>query len=188
MPAADESTPAAIETVRQLATSVALTIRERQIDTLAIVILETRDGRSNLTANLGVALAGGWKNVVLVDADLRCPTLHNYFNADNTTGLSDFLANPDLEVAQILQETRFNRLKIIPSGPLAANPVELLSSPRMRGLLEHLKETADVVLLDTKPLIAVTDGVVVSNQVGGVILLVNGPNNGMDHMKTAVGN
>jgi len=188
LPVADESTPAAMETIRQLATSVALTIQERQINTLAIVSLETRDGRSNLTANLGVALAGGWKNVVLVDADLRCPTLHNYFNADNTTGLSDFLANPDLEVTQILQETRYNRLKIIPSGPLAANPVELLSSPRMRWLLEHLKETTDVVLLDTPPLMAVTDGVVVSNQVGGVILLVNGPNNGTDDMKAAVAN
>ena len=185
---ADESTPAAMETVRQLATSVALTIRERQIVTLAIVSLETRDGRSSLTANLGVALAGGWKDVVIVDADLRCPTLHNYFNADNTSGLSDFLANPDLEVAQILQETQFNRLKIIPSGSPAANPVELLSSPRMRWLLEHLKETTDVVLLDTPPLMAVTDGVVVSNQVGGVILLVNGPNNGTDDMKAAVAN
>ncbi len=188
LPVADESTPEALETIRQLATSVAFTIEERHIDTVAIASPETRDGRSSLTANLGVALAGSWKNVVLVDADLRCPTLHNYFNADNTTGLSDFLANPDLEVEQILQDTRYNRLKIIPSGPLSTNPVELLSSPRMRWLLEQLKETTDVVLLDTPPLLAVTDGVVVSNQVGGVILLVNGPNNGNDHMKAAVAN
>ena len=96
------------------------------------------------------------------------------------------VVNPDLELGQIMQETGYNRLKIIPSGPIATNPVELLSSPRMKWLLEHLKETTDVVLLDTPPLLAVTDGVVVCNQVDRVILLVNGSSNRIEDMKEVV--
>ncbi|MDA0733956.1 MAG: polysaccharide biosynthesis tyrosine autokinase [Chloroflexi bacterium] len=185
LPVSDGTAPAAAEAIRQLATSVAGVIGKPGIKTLAIVSPASKDGRSSLAANLGVALAGGWKNVVLLDADLRCPSLHSYFYADNEVGLSSFLTNPDLEVDQIIQETSYQRLKIVPSGPIPANPVELLSSPRMRWLIDHLKDTADVVLVDTPPLLAVTDGTVVSSQVESVVLLVNGPNCRTETIRTA---
>lgn len=172
----DASTPGVAEAIRQIATSVTGVIEEPGIRTLAVVSPATRDGRSGVAANLAVALASSWKNVVLLDADLRSPSLHSYFNADNKVGLSSFLTDPNLDVDHITQETPYQRLKIVPSGPMPSDPVELLSSPRMKWLLDHLKDTADIVVVDTPPLLAVTDGVVVSSLVDAVLLVVNGPN------------
>jgi capsular exopolysaccharide synthesis family protein len=145
----------------------------------------TGDGRSSAAANLSIALAEVWKNVVLLDADLRCPSLHRYFGVENRIGLSSFLADADLEIARVIQDTPYQRLKIVPGGPVPANPVELLSCPRMKWLIDYLKETADVVLVDTPPLLAVTDGVVVGSQVEGVVLLVNGPGCRAETVRTA---
>ena len=83
-----------------------------------------------MAANLAVALSTSWKNVVLLDADLRCPSLHNYFDLDNKVGLSNFPKDPNPGVTQIIQETPYQRLKIVPGGPPPTNPLELLSSPR----------------------------------------------------------
>ncbi|HEU0020591.1 MAG TPA: polysaccharide biosynthesis tyrosine autokinase [Dehalococcoidia bacterium] len=185
LPVIDDPAPGVAEAIRQMATSMAGALGEAGVGTLAIVSPATGDGRSSAAANLGVALAGGWKTVVLLDADLRCPSLHRYFGLDNQVGLSSFLIDPDLEVDQIIQETTYPRLKIVPSGPKPANPVELLSCPRMQWLIDYLKETANVVLVDTPPLLAVTDGVVVSSQVDGAVLLVNGPDCRTETVRTA---
>jgi capsular exopolysaccharide synthesis family protein len=185
LPVSDDRAPWVAEAIRQTATSLVGAIGQPAIRTLAIVSPASGDGRSSAAANLGVALAGGWKTVVLLDADLRSPSLHRYFGTDNQVGLSSFLMDPDLEVAQIIQETAYQRLKIVPSGPIPTNPVELLSCPRMQWLIDYLRGTADVVLVDTPPLLAVTDGVVVSSRVEGVVLLVSGTDCRADTVRTA---
>lgn len=184
----EDSPPALVESMRHLATSIGFSMMERGTNIVAIVSPEMGDGRSRFASNLAVALAETWKEVVLVDADLRRPALHRHFEVDNAKGLSSFLSDPDLEVGAILQETSNHRLKVISSGPNPGNPIQLLSSPRMKWLLDHLKETADVVLLDTPPLLAVTDGAIVSSQAEGVVLLVNGPSCRIDRLKAAMSN
>jgi capsular exopolysaccharide synthesis family protein len=186
LPVSDDPALEVAESIRQVATSVVGAMGGPGIRTLAIVSPAAGDGRSSAAANLGVALAEGWKTVVLLDADLRCPSLHRYFGVDNQVGLSSFLADPDLEIARVIQDTPYPRIKIVPGGPVPANPVELLSGPRMKWLIDYLKETADLVLVDTPPLLAVTDGVVVGAQVEGVVLLVDGPGCRTEAMRTAV--
>lgn len=184
---ASKSDSASSEAIRQAATSIEFTALHREIRTLAVASPASGDGRSSLIANLGVALAAAWKNVVLVDADLRRPSLHRYFDLENNVGLSNFLSGPEVSIADVTQETSFNRLKVIASGPVPPNPVELLRCPRMGSLLEHLKESADIVLIDTPPVLTATDGVILASEVEGIIVLVNAASSRMGEMKATLG-
>jgi hypothetical protein len=111
------------EAVRQAATSVEFTALPRGIKMLAVTSPSSDDG-SSLIANLGVALATGWRDVILVDADLRRPSLHRYFDLDNSAGLSSFLSDPNVSIADLVQETSHQRLKVITSCPVLPNPVD----------------------------------------------------------------
>jgi capsular exopolysaccharide synthesis family protein len=179
------SNPAEAESLRYLAASLAFSLEAGNVGTVAIVSPTSGDGRSSLVANLGVALAEIWKDVVILDGDLRSPTLHQYFGADNSAGLSSFLEDRDASLDAIVQETSFQRLRIVPGGPTPINPVELVSSPRMGQILQRLREKSDIVLVDTSPLLTVTDGVLLSAQVEGVIVLVNVTKIGMAAMRKA---
>lgn len=102
LPVIDNTAPGVAEAITQTAISLTGVIGDRGTKTLAIVSPATRDGRSRVAANLAVALSTSWKNVVLLDADLRCPSLHNYFDLNNRVGLSSFLKDPNLGVTQII--------------------------------------------------------------------------------------
>ena len=181
------SDPASSEALRQAATSIEFTALPKGMKMLAVTSPGSGDGRSSLIANLGIALATAWKNVILVDADLRLPSLHRYFDLDNSRGLSNFLSDPAVSITEVAQETSCKRLKVIASGPVPPNPVELLRCPRMGSLLEHLKEVADIVLIDTPPVLTAADGVALASQVEGVIVLVNAANSRMGEMKATLG-
>jgi capsular exopolysaccharide synthesis family protein len=127
------------------------------------------EGKSTLAANLAVSIARSGKRVVLVDADLRRPTVHDNFGLENAVGLASYGAGK-ADLAQVLQPTPVKGLSVITSGPIPANPAELLTSPRFKELLDTLREGYDFVIVDTPPLLAVTDPAVVAPRVDGVIL------------------
>lgn len=174
------------EAVRQVATTFDLTAGSAGVKTVVVASPDTREGRTSLVANLGVALATSWRNVVLVDADLRRPSLHLRLDLDNSVGLSNLLSDPSTEIVDIIQNTHYQRLKVITSGPIPSNPVELLRCPRMIWLLQQLKESAHIVLVDTPPILATTDGVLLASQVDGVVVAANASDSRQDAMKTAV--
>ena len=128
------------------------------------------EGKSTTVSNLGVTLAQTERSVLLLDADLRRPTLHEIFKMKPSPGLTSYLAGDSLLEATI-SKTGIPSLSIMPSGPIPPNPAELLASRRMRDLLEAVSERYDIVLLDTPPVLAVTDACVLASFTDGVIFV-----------------
>jgi non-specific protein-tyrosine kinase len=138
---------------------------------LLITSAEPGEGKSTTVANLAYVIAQSNRSVIVVDCDLRLPTLHKLFQLPNTSGLSDYLCQ-EAAINQISKTTKFPRVKVITSGPLPSNPMELLSSPKMSILINALTQQYDVVLLDTPSIVQVGDAAVLVPMVDGVLLVV----------------
>jgi non-specific protein-tyrosine kinase len=130
------------------------------------------DGKSTALANVAVALAQGNAQVVLVDADLRHPSLHDVFGLSNATGLTTLASSGSPELQP--RETDVPGLKLVAGGPPAANPTEVLSTPGVVQLIERLRSDADLVLVDAPPVTAAADASLLAARLDGVILVVDG--------------
>jgi capsular exopolysaccharide synthesis family protein len=129
------------------------------------------EGKSTTLANLGVVMARGHQRVVIVCCDLRRPRLYKFFGMSNRIGLTSVLAGKSPLSAAIQSVPDVPGLSLLASGPIPGNPSEVLSSPRTQGLLRALQNDFDVVLLDSPPLLPVTDAAVMSRWVDGVVVV-----------------
>ena len=129
------------------------------------------EGKSTTATNLAITLSETGAKVALVDADLRLPKIAEYMGIEGAVGLTDVLI-ARAELADVLQKWGRGQLYVLPSGRIPPNPSELLGSRSMAKLLETLTDTFDFVLLDTPPLLLVTDAAVLSKMTGGAILTV----------------
>jgi capsular exopolysaccharide synthesis family protein len=129
------------------------------------------DGKTTLATNLAVSIAQSGQRVVLVDADFRRPRVHKVFGVSATTGLASVIAG-DADLTDAIRPSGIDNLFLLPCGPIPGNPAELLTQPRFQELLEVLRDRFDFVLIDTPPLLLVTDPCVVAPRVDGVILTV----------------
>lgn len=130
-----------------------------------------REGKTTTSVNLGITMASGNRRVLLIDADLRRPSLHKAFGLGNQKGFSDILTGRwGAETVPMMTEQK--GLFVIPSGPRPPNPAELLSGNRVEEVLQKLGELFDVIILDSPPVAAVTDAVVLAQNVDGVVLVV----------------
>ncbi len=166
-----------VEAFRALRTNIQFAGVDEPVRTLLITSPGPAEGKSTITANLGVVMAQAGLRVVVVDADLRRPAQQRLFNRAGAgqLGLTDLMLQPPGPVALegAVQATDVPNLSVMTSGPLPPNPSELLGSQRMQHLLANLKEQFDVVLIDTAPLLPVTDALVLSAVVDGVALVVD---------------
>ncbi len=144
---------------------------------IQITSADPSDGKSTLAANLAVVIAQSGKRVLLLDADLRRPRVHKLFGVDNDHGLSSLMTS-DIDLVDVTQECGLNNLSLLTSGPRPVNPSELLSQPRFAELLEALKAKFDYVIVDTPPLLAVSDPAAVAARVDGVIIAMRIRKNG----------
>lgn len=135
------------------------------------------DGKSTLTANLAVTIAQSNKRVLLLDADFRRPTMHKLFGTTNHVGLASVVAG-EASPEHAIQETEVPNLSVMACGPRPDNPSELLTSPEFESLIKVLREQYDFVLIDTPPVLAVTDPGIVSARVDGVIMALRIRKNG----------
>jgi len=161
------------EAFRTLRTNIQFSSVDKPVRRLLVTSTSPGEGKSLTAANLAIVLAQAGQSVVLVDADLRRPVLHKFFNLSNDTGVTNGLlgdANPGVE--QWLLPTSVENLRLLASGPLPPNPSELLGSQRMGKLVEHLSQQVDLVVFDTPPVLAVTDAAVLSRQMDGVLVVV----------------
>jgi succinoglycan biosynthesis transport protein ExoP len=161
------------EAFRSLRTNLQFSGIDAPLRTLLVTSPSPSDGKSSIAANLATVMAQSDKDVVIVDGDMRRPTIHKVFKLSNRLGLSDyFLRAPD-KMSGVVKKTPVNNLSIITSGSLPPNPSELLSSTKMRDVIALLAKHFDMVILDSPPLLAVTDALVLTKNVDGVILVVD---------------
>ena len=169
------------EAFRVLRTSIQYSSVDDPARLLLVTSSTPQDGKSTISANLAVVLAQAGHKVLLIDADLRLPSQHELFTLPNTRGLTSLLlnfdrTNKDEQVEVLLNgdmhKTSVERLQVLTSGPIPPNPSELLGSVKMQELLNQLLKQYDYVVLDSPPVLSVTDAVVLSTKVDATLLVV----------------
>jgi non-specific protein-tyrosine kinase len=159
------------EAFRSLRTNLQFASVDHPMRTLLITSPTPAEGKSTIAANLGVVIAQGGKNVALVDADLRRPRLHKFLGLANHSGMSDLFVQQRIVLDGVLQPTATPNLSVLTSGELPPNPAELLGSDKMAEIIRQVGERADTIIIDSPPVIAVTDSAVLAPRVDGVLLV-----------------
>ncbi|MGQ9853501.1 MAG: GumC family protein [Candidatus Oleimicrobiaceae bacterium] len=160
------------ESYRTLRTNIQFARGQTPVRTLLVTSAGPKEGKSTTVANLAITMAQLNTRTLLVDADLRRPILHKLFGLSRGAGLTNLLVGK-ANLDEVLLPTPVENLSVLPSGVLPPNPSELLGSQRMQEVIDQLKERFDIVLLDSPPVIAVTDASVLARLVDGVLLVVN---------------
>ena len=180
----DPRSPVA-EAYRTLRTNIEFSSLDRSLHTLLVTSPSPNEGKSTTLANLAVTMAQAEKKTILVDADLRRPSLHTLFGVGNEAGLTTMFVDSKSMQEPPLKDVGVPNLLLLPSGPLPPNPAELLGSKRMDSVLAALKERADMVLFDAPPVIAVTDAVVLGTRLDGVLLVIGAGQTKREHARRA---
>jgi len=132
---------------------------------------EPSEGKSTVSNNMAVTWADQGTKVVLVDADLRRPTVHKSFSVHNRAGLTNYLSQA-MDLSEVIQPTIVEDLDVITSGPVPPNPAELLGSDRVQLLMDELNEKYDLIIFDAPPVNTVTDSQLLAARTDGTILVV----------------
>ena len=189
----EPQSPAA-EAYRTLRTNIQFSSLNKPVRRLLLTSAGADEGKSVTVANLAVAMAQAEMRVILADCDLRNPCQHELFHVPNGEGLTTMFLGRAGRAAGLgaathmeppLQSTAVPGLSVLTSGPTPPNPAELLGSARMDSILEELVHRADIVLLDSPPVVAVTDAAVLSAKVDGCLLVVGAGIAKRDHVKRA---
>ncbi len=130
------------------------------------------EGKSTIVANLGVVMAQSNLQTIIIDTDFYHPTVHASLGLDNKLGLSDLLANKHLDLNENIQKADPLNVELLSTGHLPPNPTELLGSKKMLRILQLLSEQADIILIDTSPVMVVADSVVIASRVDGVLIVI----------------
>ena len=158
--------------VWSLRTSVQFAQQERPLRTLLVTSPDASEGKTATVANLGAVFAQAGKRVVIVSSDLRRPRLGEIFGLDERPGLTTVLLG-EQTLEQVLQPVPgYERLRLLGAGPAQPNPAELLSGPKTKEIFDSLRETFDLVLIDSPPVLPVTDAMVLSAHTDGTLLIV----------------
>ena len=142
----------------------------KELKTIMLTSAEPNEGKSTTISNLAAVMAQSGSRVLVVDCDMRDPTQHKIFQVSNH-GLSDCISARD-NVMSYVQQTEVDNLYVLTAGPVAPNPSEILGSQVMIDILKAVEESFDYVLVDTSPVLPVTDAAVVGGIVDGVILVI----------------
>jgi len=160
------------EAYRSLRTNIDFSSIDEEIRVIMVTSAGPEEGKSTTLANLAVSYAQSDKKVVIIDGDMRRPTCHHTFNLSNRVGLSNIITGQN-DCHDAVKETGIENLYVLPSGPVPPNPSELLGSKRMTDVLTQLKSMFDMIIIDTPPVLAVTDAQIISSKCDGVVLVIN---------------
>ena len=160
------------EQYRTVRTNIQFSFVDQVMRSLMITSAGPAEGKSTTTANLAITFAQQGKRVLLIDADLRKPTVHYTFRLKNITGLTNVLTQ-SINLLDAYQETEVENLFVLTSGPIPPNPAELLGSKAMQTFLKEAQEQFDLIIFDTPPVLAVTDAQILANQCDGTVLVVS---------------
>ncbi|MFJ5717790.1 CpsD/CapB family tyrosine-protein kinase [Neobacillus sp. NPDC093127] len=172
------------EQYRTIRTNIQYSAIDEEIRTIMVTSSGPAEGKSTTAANLAVTFAQLGKKVLLVDADLRKPTVHHTFGEDNRFGFTTVLTKQKT-LEKTVVETEEQDLYVLTSGPVPPNPAELLSSKSMEQFMEEVKAQFDYCILDTPPLLAVADPQILANKCDGSILVVYSEKTEIEQAKKA---
>lgn len=161
----------ATEAYRVIRTSIQFAQAGKELKTLAVTSCIPNEGKSMTAANLAVVLTQAGKSVLLIDCDMRNPAVHKNFNLSNKVGLSSCISM-GTALSDAVQKTSIEGLYALTGGVIPPNPSELLGSEQMKNVLQRAKEQYDYVLIDTPPVMPVTDALIVGRFVDGMILVI----------------
>ena len=159
------------EAYRSSRTTIYHSTKDSQDKVIQVTSAEPGDGKSTTSANLAIAIAQSGKKVLLIDADLRRPTMHTLFALPQDVGLTDVLLS-EVEWYSAVRTTRLENLSVLTAGLCPQNPAELLSSSRLPDMLRAARSSYDVIIIDTPPILAVSDPAIVSPHIDGLLLVV----------------
>ena len=162
----------AAEAFRSIRTNLEFSEIDSEVKTILVTSALQREGKTTVAANLAIAFARAGKSTVLIDGDLRVPGVHRLFAVHQSPGLTNLLRDSG-RLANVAQTTEESDLRIITSGTSPPNPAELAASERMGLVLNRIKADADIVIIDSPPINAVTDAAVLARKVDGVVLVVD---------------
>lgn len=165
------SESARAEAFRQVRTSLRFADVDDPVQIVAVTSSLAAEGKSGVAANLAVAFAEAGQQVLLIDADLRRPSIASYFGLEGAVGLTNVLAG-HVEFDDVIQEWGDrHRLEILPAGAVPPNPSEIVGSQRMSMLLDEMRTHFDIIVIDTPPLLPVADASVIATRVDGSLLI-----------------
>src|SRR5699024_4695815 len=167
------------EQFRTIRTNITYSNIDNPVKSVLFTSAESNAGKSTIAANVAIAYAQAGNKTLLMDADLRRPTTHYTFEMQNVRGLSTAIIN-DLTLDEVARESRIENLDVITSGPIPPNPSELLSSKKMSGFMKKIREYYDIIIIDSPPVLAVTDSQILSRLTDGTILVTNVEDNNRD--------
>lgn len=159
------------EAYRTLRTNIQYARVTKPFRSLMVTSADPNEGKTTTVANLALAMAQSGNKVLLVDADLRKPTIHKIFRLPNELGLTNLLVQ-DREIEDIVHNMKDFTLDIVTAGPKLPNPAELLGSQRMAELLKRFERRYDMVLIDTPPVLLVTDGQLLAGHAEAVLMVL----------------
>ena len=159
------------EQYRSLRTNIQLSSSNHKSRTIVVTSPRYGEGKSTITVNLAVSIAQKGEKVLVIDANLRTPTIHEMFGVENTIGLTDIL-NGTTNLEGVVKKTEMESLDVLTSGPVPFNPSEILSSDAMDMLIQKAIGRYDIVLFDSSPVLEVTDTSVLADKCEGVLLVI----------------
>ncbi|AKP65337.1 tyrosine-protein kinase [Levilactobacillus koreensis JCM 16448] len=159
------------EQFKTIRTNIQFSSVDSDLKSILFTSSEPSEGKSTVSNNMAVTWADQGNRVILVDSDLRRPTIHRTFDVSNRKGLTNYLSG-NASLDEIIQPTMVQNLYVITSGPVPPNPAELLGSSRINTLIKELTDKYDLLILDAPPVNTVTDSQLLAARVDGTILVV----------------
>lgn len=159
------------EAYRALRTSLLLSTADTPPKVILVTSGQSGEGKTTTALNTAISLTQLGARVLIIDCDLRRPTIHKRLDVSHVNGLSNYLAM-SCEIESVIQELSIQNLSVIPSGPIPPNPAELLSSRKMRDMLDLLRRSYDHIILDSPPVVNVTDPIILSTIADGTIFVI----------------
>ena len=160
------------EQYRTIRTNIQFSMIDRDVKSIVMTSSGPWEGKSTTSANLASVFTDQGKRVLLVDADLRKPTVQRTFGLSNVVGLTTLLSDPEQELAKVIQLVTGTELHVLTSGPIPPNPSELLNSNRMNILMKRFEDMFDIIIYDMPPVTSVTDAQIMAAKADGVVFVI----------------
>lgn len=167
----NETKSSLLEALRNIRTSIIFSAPPDALKSILIASAMPKEGKSTIALNLAIAISSDGSRTLLVDGDMRRPSLHKMFGLKNMTGLSNYLTSK-MKMDEVVQDTKFPNLKLVSCGPIPPNPSELFGSYRMKELINEAHSRFDRIVFDGAPIFGISDSVVLAKALDGVIQVI----------------